>query len=61
MWFAFRPYVSVAQRRAKALREIEKRKKKGQTVTPIVIEGWAPGSLSMVEPGNNGFGAGFGT
>jgi uncharacterized Zn finger protein len=39
MWYQFRPYVSVAQRRAKAMREIEKRKRKGQTITPIVLEG----------------------
>src|ERR1700694_5688515 len=39
MWFAFRPYVSVAQRRAKAAKEIEKRKKKGQAIAPIVLEG----------------------
>jgi uncharacterized Zn finger protein len=35
----FRPYVSVAQRRAKAQREVEKRKQKGQNVSPVVIEG----------------------
>src|SRR5271163_246875 len=39
MWFAFRPYIPVAQRRARALREIEKKKKKGQAVAAIVIEG----------------------
>src|SRR3954447_11541438 len=39
MWFQFRPYVPVAQRRAKAAREIEKRRKKGQPVSPVVIEG----------------------
>src|SRR5215468_6901373 len=39
MWFEFRPYVSVAQRRAQAAREVEKRRKKGQTITPVVIEG----------------------
>lgn len=41
MWFEFRPYVPVAQRRAKAAREVEKRRKKGQTVSPVVIEGRA--------------------
>lgn len=39
MWFEFRPYVPVAQRRANAAREVEKRRKKGQTVSPVVIEG----------------------
>jgi uncharacterized Zn finger protein len=39
MWFQFRPYVPVAQRKAKAAREVEKRRKKGQTITPVVIEG----------------------
>jgi uncharacterized Zn finger protein len=41
MWFEFRPYVPVAQRRAKAAREVQKRRKKGQTVSPVVIEGRA--------------------
>src|SRR5258708_31407937 len=39
--WGFRPYVSVAERRRKALREMEKRKKKGHTVSPVVIEGRA--------------------
>ena len=39
MWYSFRPYVPVAQRRAQALREIEKRRKQGQAVAPVVIEG----------------------
>jgi len=33
------PYVSVAQRRANALREISKLKKKGQLLAPVTIEG----------------------
>jgi uncharacterized Zn finger protein len=37
--YGFRPYVSVAQRRANAARELAKRKKKGQAVSPVVIEG----------------------
>src|SRR5438105_9428161 len=41
MWFSYRPYVPVAQRRAKAAREVEKRRKKGQAVSPVVIEGRA--------------------
>src|SRR5215471_18648257 len=39
MWYMYRPYVSAAQRRAKALREITKRQKKGQKVSPVAIEG----------------------
>ncbi len=33
------PYVSVAERRRKALREMEKRRKQGHPVNPVVIEG----------------------
>jgi uncharacterized Zn finger protein len=39
MWFEFRPYIPVAVRRARAAREVEKRKKNGHTVTPVVIQG----------------------
>lgn len=39
MWYSFRPYVPVHQRRAQAAREIEKRRKKGHTITPVTIEG----------------------
>src|SRR3954465_6751474 len=39
MRFEFRPYVPVAQRRAQAQREVQKRRKKGQNVSPVVIEG----------------------
>jgi uncharacterized Zn finger protein len=39
MWFSFRPYVSVAQRRARAAKEVQRRRKKGQTITPVIIEG----------------------
>jgi len=39
MWFQYRPYVPVAQRRAKAAREVAKRTKKGTTVSPVVITG----------------------
>src|SRR5262245_10633830 len=41
MWFEFRPYVPVAQRRAQAAREVEKRRKAGKAVSPVVIEGRA--------------------
>ena len=33
------PYVSVAERRRKAQREMEKRKKQGHSVSPVIIEG----------------------
>src|SRR3989440_12176839 len=39
MWFQYRPYVPVAKRRAQAAREVEKRRKKGQAVSPVVIDG----------------------
>ena len=40
MWHSqYPPYVPVAQRRAKAAREVQKRIKKGETVSPVVIEG----------------------
>src|SRR4051812_30467942 len=37
--FGWRPYVSVAQRRAKAAREMAKLQKKGHAVAPVLIEG----------------------
>jgi len=37
--YGFRPYVPVARRRANALREIAKRTKKGQSASPVNIEG----------------------
>ncbi|HNZ24451.1 MAG TPA: hypothetical protein PLJ27_00900 [Polyangiaceae bacterium] len=37
--YGFRPYVSVAQRRLKAEREMQKLKKKGHPVSPVVIAG----------------------
>jgi uncharacterized Zn finger protein len=39
MWYSFRPYVSVAQRRANAAREMDKLRKKGMTILPVVLEG----------------------
>jgi uncharacterized Zn finger protein len=39
MYYEWRPYVSVAERRRKAEREMQKLKKKGHTVLPVVIEG----------------------
>ncbi len=41
MWYEFRPYVPVAQRRAQAAREVQKRRKKGQAISPVSIEGRA--------------------
>jgi len=40
-YYGFRPYVPVAKRRAIAAREVEKLKKKGRAVSPVVIEGRA--------------------
>jgi uncharacterized Zn finger protein len=37
--WGWKPYVSVAERRRKALREMEKRKKQGRDVSPVRIEG----------------------
>lgn len=37
--WGWQPYVPVAERRRQALREIEKRKRKGETVSPIEIKG----------------------
>src|SRR5580658_1583857 len=39
--WGWKPYVPVSERRRKALREIEKRRKKGHPVSPIIIEGRA--------------------
>ena len=38
-YYEFRPYVPVAQRRAQAAREVAKRAQKGQTITPVRIQG----------------------
>jgi uncharacterized Zn finger protein len=40
-YYGFRPYVSVAERRAKAAQEVAKKTKKGQTITPVCINGRA--------------------
>ena len=37
--WGWKPYVSVAERRRKALREMEKLRKKGHPVSPVVVEG----------------------
>lgn len=37
----WKPYVTAVERRRKAEREIEKRKKQGHTVSPVIIEGRA--------------------
>jgi uncharacterized Zn finger protein len=38
-WYGFRPYVPVAKRRAEAAKEVAKRTKKGQAVSPVKIDG----------------------
>lgn len=38
-FWSYRPYVPVAKRRAQAAKEVEKLKKKGRAVLPIVVEG----------------------
>lgn len=38
-WYAFPPRMSVAERRAKADREVEIRRKKGEPIQPVRIEG----------------------
>jgi hypothetical protein len=37
--WGWRPYVSVAERRLQALREMDKRRKKGTVVSPVTVEG----------------------
>ena len=37
--YGFRPYVSVAARRAQAARELARLQKKGRTISPVAIEG----------------------
>jgi uncharacterized Zn finger protein len=38
-FYGWRPYVSVAQRRGQALREMAKLRKKGHPVSPVVVDG----------------------
>lgn len=38
-FYGWKPYVSAAERRGKALREIEKRKKKGHSISPVTLDG----------------------
>lgn len=40
-FYGFRPYVSVATRRAKATREMDKLRKKGRVIAPVRVEGRA--------------------
>jgi|SRR5882672_5605800 len=40
-WQEFRPYVSAAERKRRAAREVARRKKKGLAVQPVAIEGRA--------------------
>src|SRR5579863_2749352 len=38
-FYGWKPYVSVAERRRQAMREIEKRRKKGHPISPVTIDG----------------------
>lgn len=38
-WYGFKPYVSVAERRVRALKKMEKLRKKGLDIKPVEIEG----------------------
>jgi uncharacterized Zn finger protein len=38
-YYGWRPYVPVGERRRKAAREVEKRRKKGDAISPVTIEG----------------------
>jgi uncharacterized Zn finger protein len=38
-WYTHKPYVSAAQRKAKARREVEKRTNRGQEMSPVHVEG----------------------
>src|SRR5258708_18103097 len=38
-YWGWRPYVSVAQRRGQALREMAKLKKNGHLVSPVIVDG----------------------
>jgi len=42
-WGGWRPYVSAAERRRNAAREMDKLKKKGHPVSPVIVEGRAIG------------------
>jgi uncharacterized Zn finger protein len=38
-YYGWKPYVTAAERRGKAAREVEKRRKLGHTISPIAVEG----------------------
>ncbi len=38
-FYGWKPYVSAAERRLKAMREMEKRRKKGHAISPVTIDG----------------------
>jgi uncharacterized Zn finger protein len=38
-WWGYKPYVSVAQKRAKAERELQKLAKTGRAASPVIVEG----------------------
>ena len=39
MWWTFKPYVSVAQRQAKARKEVSKLQKSGRKISPVQLDG----------------------
>jgi uncharacterized Zn finger protein len=41
MWYSYRPYVPAARRKAEAANQIKKRQKKGEAVSPVILEGKA--------------------
>jgi len=41
VFYAWKPYVRVAERRKKAAREMDKLRKKGSSISPVIIEGRA--------------------
>jgi uncharacterized Zn finger protein len=41
VWDTYRPYVSASERRAKAAKELKSRQKKGQTTSPVILDGRA--------------------
>ncbi len=39
MWYSWKPYVTAAERRRQAMREVQKLRKAGHPVSPVVIDG----------------------
>ncbi len=38
-YYGWKPYISVAERRRKAMREVEKRRKQGHPIAPVTVDG----------------------